>query len=306
MIVTLQGRTTLHRSLLVASLVLSMAAAAASQDEDVISVDSTLVVLNATVRDKNARHVSGLKQTNFSIFENGVEQPIVTFGAEETPFAAVILIDSSGSMGTNVSLARSAAIKFLDGLRPDDQVAIYRFDSKVALVQDFSASRDVSEKIFDIRSYGMTVLYDAIYKAAQELDKRPERRRAIIVLSDGADTQSGRSSDRALRAAMSANAVIYTVDMSLRTESAASIRQNRGVLENFAERSGGRFVESPGGFEMRDAFESIVNELGVLYTLGYEPLNDKKDGKWRALELRVNRPGLTIRTRKGYTAEKAR
>ncbi len=292
---------------LFAGLILFSATTSYAQDDEaVISVDSSLVVLNATILDRSGKHVSGLNRSNFSVFENGVEQSIAVFGAEETPFAAVILIDSSGSMGANVSLARAAAIRFLDGLRPDDQVAIYRFDSKVSLVQDFTNSRDVSEKIFDIRSYGMTVLNDAVYKAAQDLAQRPERRRAIIVLSDGADTQSGLSADRVLREAMEANAVIYTVDMSQRTGNIGTLRQNKGVLKNFAERSGGRFVETPGGVEMREAFESIVSELGTLYTIGFEPLNEKKDGKWRALELRVNRPGLTIRTRKGYTAEKAK
>ncbi len=275
-----------------------------AQDDDVISVDSDLVVLNALIRDANGRIVSGLKKELFSILENGVEQPISLFSPEETPFAAVILIDTSGSMEQSVSLARSAAIRFLDGIRPDDHVAIYKFDSKVSLVQDFSNSRDISEKIYDIRAYGMTALNDAVFKAAEALRDRPEKRRAIVVLSDGADNQSSRSASRALREAMAANAVIYTVDMASPTGSQNQRQQNRGALRNFAERTGGQFVAAPGGVAMREAFENIVKELGEQYTLGYSPLNEKKDGKWREIELRVSRPGLTIRTRKGYTAEK--
>ncbi len=275
-------------------------------DDDVISVDSSIVILNATIKDQSGKHVAGLKEQQFRVFESGVEQSIGFFSAEETPFAAVILLDTSGSMGQNVSLARAAAINFLNGLRSTDSVAIYRFDSKVEIVQDFSNSRDVSHKIFDLRSDGMTVLNDAIFKAAEILNDRPEKRRAIVVLSDGADTMSGRSADRALRAAMTADAVIYTVDMSLSATAASGRQQNRAALKNFAERSGGTFVAAPGGVAMRDAFVNIVEELGIQYTIGYQPLNERKDGKWRPIELRVARPGLTIRTRKGYTAEKPR
>ncbi len=276
------------------------------EEDDVVKVDSSIVVMNASIVNASGKSVAGLKREQFSLFEDGVEQAIELFAAEETPFAAVILLDTSGSMEGRVSLARAAAIRFLDGLRVSDNTSIYRFDSKVVLVQDFSNSRDVSDKIFDLKSYGMTVLNDAVYRAAIELSKRPEKRRAIIVLSDGADTMSGRSSDAALKAALAANAVIYTVDMSSPNASARDRMSAAGTLKKFAERSGGTFVASPGGAAMREAFEKIVAELGAQYTIGFSPKNEKKDGKWRALELRVARPNLTIRTRKGYHAEKAK
>ncbi|MBC7899486.1 MAG: VWA domain-containing protein [Saprospiraceae bacterium] len=276
-----------------------------SQDDDeVISVNSSLVVLNATISDGAGKHVSGLAQKHFKIFEDGTEQEISVFTTEETPFAAVLLIDTSGSMEERVSMARAAAIRFLDGLRANDTAAIYRFDSKVHLVQPFSNSRDVSEQIFDLKADGMTTLNDAIFQAAEELGKRPEKRRAIIVLSDGQDTMSRRSADKALKAALAANALIYTVDMSAINTTASQTSTNQGVLKNFAEKTGGVFVSTPGGAAMRAAFANIVGELGVQYTLGYQPANIRKDGKWRAIELRVARPNLTIRSRKGYHAEK--
>jgi Ca-activated chloride channel homolog len=276
----------------------------AQDDEAVPTIDSSLVIVNAAIFDRDGRHAPNLKLEQFKILEDGIEQRIEFFAAEETPFAAVILLDTSGSMEERVSVARSAAIRFLDGLRPDDTAAIYKFDSNVALVQDFSSSRFVNDRIFNLRSYGMTVLYDAIYKAAEVLKDRPERRRAIVVLSDGADTQSGRSAERALRAAQAANAVIYTVDMSSPSDNAARRQQYISVLRNFADKTGGVFIETPGGAAMRDAFERIVAELGTQYTLGYQPSNQKMDGKWRSIELRVARPNLTIRTRKGYNAER--
>lgn len=277
----------------------------AQNDDDVITVDSSAVVLNAAVTDVAGKAVNGLTQKQFRVFEDGIEQQIASFGAEETPFAAVILLDTSGSMEERVTLARSAAIQFLDGLRLDDEASVYHFHSKVEMVQDFSNSRDLRDLAFDLKANGMTVLNDAIYKAAQLLSTRSEKRRAIIVLSDGADTKSGRSSDAALKAAVLANATIYTVDMSPITTAGGKDRlQNQSALKNFAEKTGGKFIATPGGVAMRDAFKRIVEELGQQYTISYQPSNTTKDGKWRAIELRIARPNLTIRTRKGYNGPK--
>jgi Ca-activated chloride channel family protein len=209
-------------------------------------------------------------------------------------------------MENRVTLARSAAIQFLSGLRTDDFVSIYNFDSKVLMVQDFSNSRDIREQVFELKADGMTVLNDAVYKAAELLSKRAEKRRAIIVLSDGADTMSKKSADKALQAASLAGATIYTVDMSSISDNSPGRVRNQGILKEFAEKTGGKFVATPGGVAMRDAFKRIVEELGVQYTIAFQPANTKKDGKWRSLELRVARPNLTIRTRKGYKAPKSK
>ena len=297
-------RTSLRAPFLTFLILVLSFATAAQNDDDVVTVDSSIVVVNATITDSSGNHVSGIKQNQFSLFENGVEQEISFFAAEETPFAAVILIDTSGSMEQRVSLARSAAIRFLDGLRDVDSSEIYRFDSKVVLVQKLSNSRDVSEKFFDLKADGMTALNDAVYQAAKDLGDRPEKRRAIIVLSDGADTISGRSADKALKAALAVNASIYTVDMAGMETNGRERAQNQGVLRNFAEKTGGTFVSTPGGVAMRDAFRKIVEELGRQYTLAYQPKNQSKDGKWRTIEVRVAKPNLTIRTRKGYHASK--
>jgi Ca-activated chloride channel family protein len=279
---------------------------AQTEEDEIIAVDSSIVVLNATVSDKAGKSVTGLSAGQFRVFEDGVEQTIRSFEAAETPFAAVILLDTSGSMEGLVSLARSAAIQFLHGIRADDHVAIYNFDSKVVMVQDFSNSRDIRDRIFDLKARGMTVLNDAVYKAAELLADRAEKRKAIIVLSDGADTMSGKSADKALQTALLAGVTIYTVDMSDLNTGGRSRMQNQGVLKNFAEKSGGRFISTPGGIAMRDAFKEIVEELGMQYTVAYQPINTKKDGKWRAIELRVSRPNLNIRTRKGYKAPKGK
>ena len=274
------------------------------EDDEIITVESNLVVMNATITDKKGEPVFGLKEEQFEVYDDGKLQKLAFFKAQETPFAAVILLDSSGSMENQISVARSAAIKFLENLRFDDNAAIYSFDTTIKMVQDFSNSRDIAYQIFDLKADGWTVLNDAIYKAAQVLSNRPEKRRAIVVLSDGADTRSGRSASKALKAAQQSNATIYTIDMSSISSGGKQKMQNTATLKKFAKETGGVFVATRGGVEMREAFQNIVKELGVQYTLGFYPADEKKDGKFHELNLRIARPNLNIRTRKGYEAPK--
>src|SRR5678815_2600941 len=188
-----------------------------AQDDDVVRVNTDLVVLNITVTDKAGQYVKGLKASDFKVYEDGVEvqtNMIASFSLHESPYAAVVLLDSSGSMEARFSLARSAAIRFLDGLRPEDVAAVYRFDSKVERVQEFSGGRDLAPMAYAIRAKGMTTLNDAIVEASKTLAARPEQRKAIVILSDGMDTFSKASSDKALESALSVGASIYAVDMS--------------------------------------------------------------------------------------------
>jgi len=278
-----------------------------AQDDDVIRTNTELVVLNITVTDKAGQYVKGLKAADFKVYEDGVEvkpNMIASFSLQESPYAAVVLLDSSGSMEARFSLARSAAIRFLDGLRPEDVAAVYRFDSKVERVQEFSGGRDLAPIAYAIHAKGMTTLNDAIVEASKTLADRTEVRKAIVVLSDGMDTFSKASGDKAVETALAVGASIYAVDMSSLEVGGTSGRQSALSLKGFAEKTGGRFITTPGGPELRDAFTGIANELGQQYTIAYRPVNKKRDGKWRALEVKVAKEELTVRTRKGYRAPK--
>src|SRR5215216_3558843 len=280
---------------------------ALAQDDDVVRVNTDLVVLNVTITDKSGQYVKGLKASDFKVYEDGVEvksDMIASFSLQESPYAAVVLLDSSGSMDARFSLARSAAIRFLDGLRAEDVAAVYKFDSKVERVQEFSGGRDLAPMAYAIRAKGMTTLNDAIVEAAKTLAERPEQRKAIVVLSDGMDTYSKASSEKTLESALAVGATIYAVDMSSLEIAGSTRQQSAAQLKGFAEKTGGRFIATPGGPAMRDAFTQIAEELGHQYTIAYRPLNTKRDGKWRAIDVKVSRDDLTIRTRKGYRAPK--
>lgn len=279
----------------------------AQDDDEVVRVNTDLVVLNVTVTDQAGQYIPGLKLADFKIFEDGKEIPsqlVASFSLHESPFASVVLLDTSGSMESRMSLARSAAIRFLDRLREEDVAAVFKFDTKVEQVQEFSGSRDLAPMAFGIRAKGMTTLNDAIVDAAKALAERAEKRKAIVVLSDGMDTYSRSSSDKAVESALAIGATIYTVDMSSTVGGRLSSAHNAAVLRSFAEKSGGRFVAAPGGPMLRDAFANIADELGHQYTIAYRPLNRTRDGKWRKLEVKVSRPDLLVRTRKQYKAPK--
>jgi Ca-activated chloride channel homolog len=274
--------------------------------DDVISLETNLIVVNVTVTDTLENYVSGLKIDDFKILEDTNPQRILDLTVEEAPFAVAILLDASGSMGNKLSLARAACGNFLSGLRDGDMAAVYSFSGfKVKTLQDFSESREAPEAVWDMNARDDTPLYDAIVKAAEALAQRPERRRAIIVVSDGADTRSKASLDEATRKTMEANALIYAVDMSDRAVFKSDRKDNGAeVMKMLAAKTGGRFISTPGGAQLRDAFAGTVEELRRQYTLTYDSTNEKRDGKWRTIEVRVGRPGLNVRARQGYYARK--
>jgi Ca-activated chloride channel family protein len=280
----------------------SVSTLAQQQDDDVVRVNTDLVVLNATVLGKDGKFLSGLRRGDFQILEDGKEQKLATFSAADTPFAAAIVIDTSGSMDARLTLARSAAIQFLDGLRESDVAAVYNFDFKVEQLQDFSPGRDLPPKVFGLRAKTTTALNDAVLRAADDLAVRSEKRRALVVLSDGGENASRASSDKALNHALAGGVTIYAVNMS--EEGPGRDIVGSSILKNFAAKSGGQYISTPGGQKLRDAFTAILEELSHQYTLTYVSSNRERDGKWRAIDLKLARPETTVRTRKGYRAPK--
>lgn len=287
--------------LCVVTATLTLSALGQDQDE-IINVESNLIVLNVTVTDARGGFVHGLTKNDFQVSEDDKPQLISTFSVEDTPFAVAILLDSSGSMEGRMTLARAAAIRFLDSLREADVAAVYRFHSKIELMQDFSSSRDLTTTAYGVRAEGITLLNDAIKLAAQDLAKRTEKRKAILVLSDGADTGSRASQNQALDEALAADVTIYTVEISSTGQQPAT--RPTASLRAFAGKSGGRYISTPSGKALRQAFQDIAAELSNQYTIGYQMPANARDGKWRTIGVASPRPALTLRTRQGYRAPK--
>jgi Ca-activated chloride channel family protein len=272
---------------------------------------SDLVVVNVTVTDAAGQYVHGLTSSSFHILEDGAPQSIDSFLAEEAPFAAAILVDMSGSMEYKFGLVRGAAASFIEQIRDNDQVAVYGFNDKVRLYQDFTNARFMTDSIWDAEARDVTRLYDCLDEAIEALAKRPERRRAVVAISDGWDSASQKATfDGILKKSHLAGVTIYSIDLvddqllAGGSSSAAGLRRGRGELQQLATQTGGRYVHSPAGDKLEEAFINIIDELRNQYTLTYYPTNDKRDGRWRKLSLTVSRPEVTARARRGYFAPK--
>lgn len=281
-----------------------------SQD-DAVRLHSDLIVLNVTVIDQSGQYAHGLTTRDFSVLEDGAAQSVSLFSAEEAPFAATILIDMSGSMGHKFGLVRAAAASFIENIRDNDQVAVYGFNNKIHLFQDFSNLRDITDYIWDAEARDMTRLYDCMDTAIDALAGREERRRAILLISDGWDSASRKSSlDSVMKKALATGITIYSVDLIANSELMGSashvalLRRGRSDMQEFANQSGGRYIHSPQGDKLEEAFGNIVEELRNQYTLSYYSTNEKRDGRWRKLNVNLSRQGLTARTRRGYFAPK--
>jgi Ca-activated chloride channel family protein len=280
--------------------------------DDTVKLHSDLVVVNLIVTDANGQYAHGLGVKDFSVIEDGAAQAVNAIVSEEASFAAAILIDMSGSMDYKFGLVRAAAASFIDHIRDYDQVAVYGFNNKVKLFQDFSDLRDISEYVWDAKAEDTTRLYDCADEAIVALEKRPEKRKAILLISDGWDTTSQKATfDSVMKKSLADAVTIYTIDLiddGARTGSGsdiAGLRRGQAEMKEFASQTGGRYVHSPQGDKLEEAFTNIVEELRNQYTLIYYSSNQKRDGRWRKLNVSASRPGLTTRTRKGYWAPKS-
>jgi len=280
--------------------------------DDTLKLHSDLVVVNLIVTDAKGQYAHGLGLKDFSVVEDGAAQTVNVLFAEEASFAAAILIDMSGSMDYKFGLVRAAAASFIDHIRDNDQVAVYGFNNKVKMFQDFSDLHDISEYVWDAKAEDNTRLYDCADEAIVALEKRPEKRRAILLISDGWDTTSHKASfDSVMKKSLADGVTIYTIDLiddgarMGSTSDVPGLRRGQNEMKEFASQTGGRYVHSPQGDKLEEAFTNIVEELRNQYTLTYYSSNQKRDGRWRKLNVSASRPGLQTRTRKGYWAPKS-
>jgi len=281
-------------------------------DDQAVKLHSDLVVVNLIVTDAKGQYAHGLSAKDFTILEDEAPQSINSFLAEEASFAAAILIDMSGSMGYKFGLVRGAAASFVDHIRDNDQIAVFGFNNKVKLFQDFSDSRDISEYIWDAKADDNTRLYDCADEAIAALEKRPEKRQAIVLISDGWDTTSSKANfSSVMKKALANGIMIYAVDLIEDSErmgggnETLGLRRGQSEMKEFALQTGGRYVHTPQGDKLEEAFTNIVDELRNQYTVTYYSTNPKRDGRWRKLNVGVTRPGLATRSRKGYWALKS-
>jgi len=269
-----------------------------------------IVSLNVTVVDPQQRYVTDLSQDEFSVFEDGVLQDMTFFTRVNQPIALSLLIDSSASMEQRMATAHEAAIGFARRLRPQDLAQVVDFDSRVEIAQNFTNDAAALERaIRSTTAGGSTSLFNALYISLRELAKvrattsDEVRRQAIVLLSDGEDTSSLVGYEEVLELAKRSETAIYAIGLQPRdTAAARGFREAEYVLRQLSQETGGRsvFIQRPE--DLAGIYAQIADELSSQYTVGYVSKNPLRDGAWRRVVVRVSRPNLAARTKRGYYA----
>ena len=270
-----------------------------------------VVSLNVTVSDLDGRFVTNLDQTNFQVYEDGVQQNVTFFTKTQLPIALAMLIDTSASMDENMAIAQEAAIGFSQRLRPEDLAEIVDFDSRVNILQTFTNDAvELEQAIQQTSAGGSTSLYNAIYISLRELSKAPlqradVRREAIIVLSDGEDTSSLVTFDEVLEQAKRSETAIYSIGLqSDDSRSRVGFREADFVLRQLAQETGGRAFFPNEVDELPKIYQDISDELSSQYSVGYISGNPLRNGQWRRIVVRVDRESIEARAKQGYYASK--
>jgi VWFA-related protein len=289
---------------------------------DVIRVDAQLVTLNLSVVDRSTnRGLVGLAQSDFKLFENGVEQRLLQFESSAAPFDLVLVIDLSGSTRDVVKLIRAAALRFVDAARPSDRIAIITFAGSTTVVSPLTLDREaLRQRVNAIDTLsGDTKLYDAGDFAMAEVvrETKNSRRAAIVLMSDGLDGSipgvqgegSKLSYQELLNGIREFDGVLYSLWLDTYYEALnpqdtqpEAFDTGHDRMKEMADAGGGLFYEVEGLQDLAGAYERVVADLGTVYSLAYRPLNKSRDRKWRAIRVTVDRGNAVARGKHGYYA----
>ena len=299
-------------------------------DLPTIKVEVGLVNVLASVRDKKNMLVPNLEQKDFTIFEDGKPQPIKYFTREsDLPLTIGLLIDVSASQGNLIQIERDAAAQFFNQvLRKKDEAFLLSFGEEAELLQDYTSSpKLLIEAMRDLRvSSGVggfgpgpvptigqprgTVLYDAVYLAAHDQLKNTVGRKVLVVITDGVDEGSRLPISEALEAAQKADAVIYSFEYEDPAFYGRGWGFNMGggagasALHKLSDETGGHVFRIDRRLTLDVAFKELQDEMRSQYAIAYTPLNDKWDGSYRKLDIKLANKDLKAQARKGYYAVK--
>src|SRR3989449_6184849 len=283
-------------------------AANTSQEGSKIKVDVNLVVLHTTVVDDRGKFVDGLKQENFRVFEDKVEQKLSVFRREDIPVSMGLVIDNSGSMRDKRPRVNEAAITLVEASNPQDEAFVGNFndDFYLDLDKDFTSSvPELKQALERIDSRGSTALYDAVIGSMDHLRKGRKDKKVLLVVTDGEDNVSRNSLEKTLREIQKSNVVIYTIGL-FSDEDKKNRKKAMRALKDISAASGGISYFPENVDDVHNICDQVARDIRNQYTLGYYPTNTKKDGTFRTVQVDIipprGRGKLSARTRNGYFA----
>jgi Ca-activated chloride channel homolog len=277
------------------------------QDDGIFKIRADLKTVLVSVTDSSGKLVNSLGKQDFEVYENDAAQEIITFGRENTlPLQLVLLFDISASVKPRLKFEQQAAVKFFRSVvRPVDQAALFSFNHDVTVEKPFTNDTEaLANATRSLKAKGGTALFDAIYIAAERLEK-VNGRRVIVVLSDGSNTISRSTMETALRRVERADAVIYGIYTAQRlTETELGRIPGDKELEKICDRTGGEVFFPNNVNDLDEQFIQLGAILRAQYALSYYSTNEKRDGTYRVTRVGVKSPDLKVRARKGYYAPK--
>lgn len=267
-----------------------------------------LVVLHTSVLDDRGKFVDGLKEENFRVLEDKVEQKLSIFKREDVPVSMGLVIDNSGSMRDKRPRVNEAALTLVQTSNPQDEAFVVNFndDYYLDLDKDFTSSvPELKEALERIDSRGSTALYDALIGSMDHLKKGKKDKKVLLVVTDGEDNISKSTLERTIREIQKTNVVIYTIGL-LSQESKSSAKRAKKALTDIANASGGVAFFPENVDDVHSICEQVAHDIRDQYTLAYYPTNSRKDGTFRSVLVDIvgvrGRGKLTARTRNGYYA----
>ena len=300
--------------------VTDLLAGQAVEEDEVVRVDTNLVSVNVSVFSNKLRtQVSALEQKDFAVSEDGHDETVSFFATTDMPFDLVLLIDLSGSTSDKRDLIRKSTQRFIQAARPSDRVAIVTFSNSTDVISPLTEDRaKLMESVNRIDGTGGSHVWDALKFTLDQIlgPKTLTRRRAVVFMTDGVDNALGFYGEGSeisfaelLEAVRRSDTLIIPIYLDTEEDRGsggfhARMYENaRRTLALLADESGGLYYKARKIGDLNGVYDQIIEDLGKVYSLGYKPTNEKRDGSWRTIKIQLpNRPELRARARPGYYA----
>ena len=290
---------------------------------DVIKVETNLVSVNVSVFNKQSKlFVGSLTKDDFIVKEDGQDQTITYFASTDVPFDLVLLVDLSGSTAEKRDLIKKSTLRFIEAARPNDRLAIVTFSHVTNLISPLTLDRaQLTASVEKMEGMGGTHVWDAIKYVLEDVlgPKTPERRRAVVLMSDGVDGSFSRYGSIGggskipfadlIEQVRQTDVLIVPIYLDTQESLGNPFMDNeyenaRRALNLLANETGGTYYKARKISDLNGVYEQVINDLGKVYSLGYKPTNAARDASWRNVQISIaNRPDLVARSRPGYYAQ---
>ena len=274
----------------------------------ILKTETDLTLVNVTVTDPLDRLVTGLEQENFRVYEDGQEQEIVRFMCEDIPVSIGVIFDMSGSMKDKIDKSKMAAKKFFETANPEDEFFLVAFNDRAQLASPFTPDVDALQtRLIDVVGRGQTALYDGVYLGLSQMRSASNRKKALLIISDGGDNHSRYTENDVRRFLEETDVQLYAIGL-FEPGGGPTPEEQAGpsLLYDLTGMTGGREFKVSNLSDLPDIATKISMELRNQYVIGYRPSNRARNGKWRKIKVKLQPPKglppLTVSAKSGYLA----